>query len=362
MSEAEEQVKISGLSSSAAIDLYELIAEQMRPEQLVGAWNGLLRRQAKRTVRIKNPSTKSRVNKFYTILRNELWKCLEPRLDGVAEQLDSGEIRLTKPVQQNLPLETLRDDLAAALDKVEADEVKKAVVHPAATMPPKTKKASVQPVAPAVSATKLSSLEKSVLKGSLNSQTVTKVFESFPTMTEEDKQSLSRAAEELDAAQRKREAFVEWACRLADSQADKLKTLVGQQLWDNAVTVESHPADPMQKVVFVRSSTAPFHGVSVKCNFRAYGKHVDTKHDQMFRQLDGYKLIRSRIIKEKMHEYYVKGLEYKEGMYLKEYFVVEGELRDELSRYFVIRDGAVVEITVQEYRDHENRAAAKATK
>jgi hypothetical protein len=79
----------------------------------------------------------------------------------------------------------------------------------------------------------------------------------------------------------------------------------------------------------------------------------------MFRQLDSQRLIRSRVVQSKSHEYYVKALQYQEGMYFKGYFVVDGEERHDLARYYICRKGKIESIDEAEYRLLENQAAAR---
>ena len=152
------------------------------------------------------------------------------------------------------------------------------------------------------------------------------------------------------------------AAQFSTMKVDALRKKHGEALWSDAVTVEQYENYPLLRVIFVRSSTAPMfgtHGPTVKHDFRANGKPVTVNHEGMFRQLDNQRLIRSKVVAGKSHEYYVKALQYQEGLYFKGYFVVDGEERAELARFYVCRSGKVVTIDEAEYRRLENEAAAR---
>jgi len=310
----------SNISSNAALDFYAVVIEEMTPEQLVRTWNKHLKREAVCLARIKNEASKSRVESNYKRLRKELRTVNEELFERITDTTDEGGLRLK----------------ASAKEPAKASKASKADTL---QTPPN-----------------LTALERSILLSCpIESR------KNDLVLTEEDKKELTRMADEAMADLQKRQEFIGWACRLADSEADALKLRKGERLWDKAVTVEIFPVDPTKKIIMVRSSTAPLlgdQGPIVKHDYRANGKPVKVNHEKMFRQADQQKLIRSRVLVAKSHEYYVKCLDYQEGMYFKGYFEVNGIEQQELTRYFVVRNNNIVPINEMEYRELENKTAA----
>lgn len=341
---SNDQNDESNVASSAAISLYHLVAavglDPTIPHHLkvVEIWNRLCVAEAAQLVRLRDNSgaAKSRIGKNYTKLRYYFEKANQGYFDEKVERGDNGLLRL-----KVVPL---------SAEKLE----------PKATEPKKAAPVSgTKPVPKAPDTSKLSPTERALLLG-----TTVEELGATP-LNDDERAEIQRAAEEANALLKKQQDFVEWACRRADAEADLLRTKTGEALWTDAVTVESFPADPTMRIVFVRSSTAPLfgtHGPSVKHDFRANGVPVTVNHDLMFRQLDNQRLIRSRVIRTNFHEYYVKALKYQEDMYLKGYFRADGEDRHNLTRHYVVSGGKVRQVTDAEYREYENRAASRKKK
>jgi hypothetical protein len=315
------------VASTAAKKWHSLVAAKFSDEQIVDLWNEHVQAEANETLRQTTETGRSRTVANFKKWRRTFWNENEARLEKVVERTEVGTLRLKRPVQAKPPQ------------------------PPTLTLP---------------EGMKLSATEQAIL---LSTRKPIEAVESvLVRLDDSEATEIRRAAEEAEATERRLQDFVLWACEKADAEVDLLKTRTGEALWSNAVTVETFEPYPLLRIVFVRSSTAPMlgaHGPIVKHDFRANGKPVNTHHESMFRQLDGQRLIRSRVIAGKAHEYYVKALQYQEGMYFKGYFVVEGEERGngrwgtDLARYYVLRDGKVVSITEAEYRRLENQAAAR---
>lgn len=285
-------------------------------------------------------AAKSLVSRNYRGLRYMFEKVNNDYFDKVTEKDDGGLLRLRVSVERIDP-KTKTEKPTSVIAKVVESTVKKVAPKPV----PDT--------------SKLSPTERALL---LN--TTMEDVASIP-LNDDEKAEIQKAAEEANALLKKQQEFVEWACRRADAEADVLRTKKGEALWTDAVTVETFPSDPTMKIVFVRSSTAPLlgtHGPSVKHDFRANGIPVTVNHDLMFRQLDNQRLIRSRVIRTNYHEYYVKALQYQEDMYLRGYFRSDGEDRHNLTRYYVISNGKVRQVSETEYREYENKAASRKKK
>lgn len=328
-------------ASQGAMEFYRILAEEITPEQLVSIWNKHIQSEEKHLAKLNRQASYTMVSKNFRGLRSRIKSAIRSKLDKVV-RID-GQGRMVLVNKAALPL---------------WEEPAKAVVEQPKSQTPKVEalKSSKDE--------KLSPTEKAILLSTAgnNYGAVTFSATSLPLNQKlELEADIEKALEEVTKESKRQQDFVMWACKLADSELEKLvKKSHGEALWDNAVTVESFPAAPSQKIILVRSSTAPMrtHGPIVKHDYRAYGKAVTIHHDKMLRQLDGQRLIRSKTFKAKAHEYYVKALQYEEGMYFKGYFQVNGEDETSITRYLVVRKGKIVPITEQEYRECENRVAA----
>lgn len=322
------------IRSQAAQGWHELSAEVWSDTDIMYVWNGSVSRQTAYEAKAPTKSAKTLVVHNYQTWRDAFWKVNEVRMARTFEKMPDGTITLrstrsqAKPVAGKPPVKAIRKE-------------------------------------PTPDVTGLSETEKAILLGSrpMTPAAVTEITTVVETaaIPESERDEMLRAIEEADAAAKKQQDFMVWSGRKADSEADAMRSRKGEGLWANAVTVEAFPDDPAMKIILVRSSTAPLmgtHGPTVKHDFRANGVPVNHKHNMMIRQNNGEKLIRSRVLQPKKHEFYAKGLQYQDGMFFKGYFEVDGVEQPNLTRYYVCRGNDVTQITESEYRDLENQAAA----
>jgi hypothetical protein len=346
----ESSEKGANIASEASHALLKILSEKISDADLVDAWNMYSEKEASANVKAMLRGTKGdlRVTN-YGRLRNVWFNEIADRLNTISDVGD-GLSRQLKP-----------EFLPKAPPKPEPKPEPKPVLAKT-TAKARTAQPAVPPVPPGLDTKKLSATEQAILIGkSVQQGGGAAPIEKFLSDLDGDAaDALRKAAEEALEAERVQQDFVLWACRKADEEVEKLRQREGEGLWSNAVTVESFktPGDPLRVVLF-RSSTAPFHTSTVKHDFRANGSHVNHKHDLMFRQFDGQKLIRSKVISGKSHEYYVKALRYQEGMYIRGFFVVDGQEKDDLARHYICKNGKVVAISEMEYRDLENQAASR---
>lgn len=331
MSKAQESEQ--NVASTAAKKWHALVANKLTDEEIVDLWNGHVQAEASEMVRQTTEAGRSRTVRNYKRWRAVFWGENEARLDLTVERTEVGTLRLKQPPKK--PTNP------------------KPVVQEVST--PRVVKSTVE-----ASNTKLSATEKAILLATR--KPIEAVETVLPRLDDSDAKAMQRAAEEAEANEKRLQEYVLWACQRADAEVETLRKKHGEALWSDAVTVEQYANYPLLRVIFVRSSTAPMfgaHGPTVKHDFRANGKPVTVNHEGMFRQLDNQRLIRSKVVAGKTHEYYVKALQYQEGMYFKGYFVVDGEERAELARFYVCRSGKVITIDEAEYRRLENEAAAR---
>jgi hypothetical protein len=209
---------------------------------------------------------------------------------------------------------------------------------------------------------KLSPMEQQLMFAAAQQGTfTTEAIETIRSTLEPDViEDLMKAVEETKKTDDALAHFVVSMCRKADQHLENFCQLVGEPLWKNTITIEQDENSSL-RIILVHSSTAPLFGTKtiVKHDFRADGKPVNVHHEAMFRQLDGQRLIRSKVFIKGAHEYYVKGLQYRDGMRFKGYFEVNGLDQSHLTRYSQVQGNRVVQITEAQYRDLENQAAGK---
>lgn len=343
----------NGLGSEAAHTMYGLIVQHVPPQYLATVWNAYMDKLAEVE---KTAPPKGKLITNYKRLRYEFTRYTIDHIQSMMDVLMDGRFK----VRPEAPKKKRKPDIVELMDRV--DQV-------AEQQPPERVAADVQPTLfekpahkPEKQLPKMSETERQIMLAVSGAVHTPAPF-TLPVddLSEDDKALMVEELAKQEEHFKRHQGFVQWACRLADSEADRIQKLSGEELWKQALSVETYPEDPGMKLVFVRSSTAPMlgQGPIVRHDFRANGKHVSINHDQMFKQLDGQRLIRSRNIKAKDHVYYVKVLQYEEGMYLKGYFQVNDEVREELARYFVVEKGKIRQLnSVTEYRELENRSAS----
>ena len=333
MSTAPERESAKGLRTAGTVNLFDRLFRCLSDEEISRELRGHLDAERELALLAAEPSAKGRVIQGFNDSRRAAREALK-RLGRLQNFRDDWS--LTRDLLQ--PLLTVVRDL---------DPPPAPPSIPAWTGAPR-------PEQKALSETERAILMKTARNGKLDVETVTNA-----TINDDD--VLLQAIEEQNRQEKARTEAVTWACRKADEVCAVHASKVGEALWAEPITIEKHP-DSDRRVILVRSATAPLfgtHGPTVKFDFRANGVPVNHKHPLMFKQLDGQKLIRSRVIQKKTHEFYVKGLDYKNGMIFKGYMEVNGEEDSGLTRFYQVRGETVARITVDEYREIENRLAAK---
>lgn len=163
---------------------------------------------------------------------------------------------------------------------------------------------------------------------------------------------------EEDRARRKEEqAFIFHMCTEADRCLVDLSETKGRGL-SALARRPTIVVSGRRRAILVQSFTVPFNGAIVRRDFKANLKPVVVRHPNMFVQADGQKLIRSKVTEAKRHEFYVKGLEYVEGMILKAYIEAGRRDREDLAAYYQVRMGEIVDLSEKDYRLAENLIAA----
>lgn len=177
-------------------------------------------------------------------------------------------------------------------------------------------------------------------------------------LSEEALRDLDKAIEEDTRKKRVRSEFVLAVCQYADlrlaamceNRTEKLSKLVSRP------TIFTNGSE--HKAVVVQSFTVTRDHKTVKHDLKANGTPITVRHPDMLVQTDQQKLIRSKVITPKREEFYVKVLEYRDGMIFKGYFEVAREDKEDQSVYFQVRGDEVVQIDEKTYREAENYLAA----
>lgn len=324
----------------------DLIIDELTPEQIARVWNRHLATEGKETLQLTGAS-KSRIAQSFTDFRRVL--------------RDAFRRNLTKSVDLT-PMSS--GELASR-------------VRPAPGVPETTAPSSVDVVTPAPKPVPakvgraLSPLEQRMFVASAKAGNVAPeqvaATATDTALDPEVAELLAKAADEAQAQGQLKSDYILWACNRADEIQAAYNQREGEALWTNPILVESFPGKPDWKAVFVCSSTAPLirdpsvASPNVKHDFRANEVPVTHAHPLAFKQADGMKIIRSKVIKKGSHEYYVKALEYVDGTFFKGYFVVDGveDAQAIPPRYYQIQGMKVVRLTEQEYQACQNRLAAK---
>jgi len=158
---------------------------------------------------------------------------------------------------------------------------------------------------------------------------------------------------------RKRKDFVYHMC----STAEDLKSNLVES-WEKGDGMSTLMRAPIviekdgQRAVLVQSFTIPFKDTTVRFDWKANCRPVVVRHPNMFVQEDKQKLIRSKVFEAKKKEFYVKGLEYRNGMIFKGYVEAGHHDREDLAVYYQIQGVVVVRIPEARYREVENLIAA----
>lgn len=346
MSENSEPVNHSsretskGLRTLGTITGLDLIVGELAPEQLARVWNKLLAAEGKEAG--QSAAAKTRIAHSFRDFR---------RVFREAVRRNGGKnAALTETVSGEWGVGDISDELAALLEPAPEPEPEPAAIFARVGRP-------------------LTPLEQKMLVASAaknGSVPVTKAA-STDVFGPEVAAALARAADEAQAQNQLKSDYILWCCTRADEILRHFHELEGEDLWRTPILVESFPQHPAWKAVFVCSSTAPLirdravASPTVKHDFRANEAPVTHSHPLAFKQADGMKVIRSKVIRKGAHEYYVKALEYSEGTFFKGYFVVDG-VEDSNTippRYYKASEGRITRISEDDYKTLQNRLAAK---
>lgn len=177
-------------------------------------------------------------------------------------------------------------------------------------------------------------------------------------LTPEVEADLLRGVAEDEALKASRRDFIFLVCSKAD---ELLADLVAAE--DKGLSALMRPpvivgVEAGKRAILVQSFTVPFRGITVRHDYKANCRPVVVRHPSMFIQADSQRLVRSKVIEQKKREFYVKGLEYMNGMIFKGYVEAGKRDRDDLATFYQVRGNEVVKITEAEYRQFENLIAA----
>lgn len=335
MPEISERETARGLRTLGNLALLDLVVDELSPSQIARIWNRHLAREASETLTL-DAQPKTRVASGFLDSRRSFREAFRRTQKGALVVLElSGELRAMG-----------EEPFSSILEPIEPAPTPK---------PPEPIKAS-RP---------LSALEQRMLLTTAaktgNKPSLAVVDELDPEMARQ----LAAAADEARAQTRTTQDFIQWVCTQADALlAEHIKN-EGEALWNEPVKLQGFPEDPTKRAIFVLSSTAPLlrdesGSPSVKHDFRANEQPVTHAHPEAFKQADGMKVIRSKVIKKGGHEYYVKALNYVNGMFFKGYFVVDGVENADVvpPRYYQVRGDRVFRISEQAYKTLQNRFAA----
>jgi len=194
-------------------------------------------------------------------------------------------------------------------------------------------------------------VEQAIFGGRLAIQPDDEVHLDASTMAEIEKQQAEEKA--------KREERQRFLYTLSSEATMKLSSFDSTKGLSEMVGAPEIVEFEGKKAIFVYSYTAPRYGRKIRHDYRANGVPVTTKHPDMVMGEDGQRLIRSFETTDGAI-FYVKVLAYKDGMYFRGYFNVEGNNSDEekLTRYFQIINGKMTTITALEYQRLENMRSA----
>jgi hypothetical protein len=114
--------------------------------------------------------------------------------------------------------------------------------------------------------------------------------------------------------------------------------------------------------VLVQSFTVMRHGTHYKCDFKANNHPVTRYNSDMFVQGDSEKLIRSNRnnsnYRKGKNEFFVKGMNYKEGSIYSSYVMVDGNERPDLAIYYQLQEGQAVRVDEKRSREVETLLAS----
>lgn len=332
--ESESRETSRGLRTLGTTIGLDLLVGELTPEQVARVWNAHLASEGKETLALTGAS-RTRIAQSYTDFRRVLRDACRrhPERSRSLTFQTTGEMAVVGEGQATMP----------------------SMVEPVELAP---KPAPVKLPRP------LSPLEQRIFVVSAKGGNLPAAAPAETMLDAGIAEELARAADEAQAQSRLKSDYVLWVCTRADEILAGFQHKEGEGLWTNPILVESFPAYPSWKAVFVCSSTAPLvrnvASPTVKHDFRANEAPVTHSHPLAFKQADGMKVIRSKVIRKGAHEYYVKALNYQDGTFFKGYFVVDGQEDGQAvpPRYYQVQGNDVVTLTESGYLACQNRKAA----
>ncbi len=389
--DTSDVVKAHGLATQGTKKGLDLILAELTPAQTVRIWNAyLVAETVKPTVVGQKRMVSSFIN-FRRAFREALNR--SPNKEKVSVTV-TGELALVgedpapvpsmvEPVEA-APLPAAVSPTSTAAGKAFEDmttteklmamyqpgqKVSKIDLHGSLPVGPLKLATSNTPPPPAVPATRvLTPLEQKMMLSSAKSGTTVQV-DPRVHLDGTVHAELLAAVDEAQRERQKMQDHIQWSCTKAEELLAAHQTHEGEALWTASARLEKDPTTG-QYTLFILSSTAPLilqPGVAspvIKHDYRANDQPVTHAHQNAFRQLDGHKIIRSKVFKQGFREYYVKALYASPGMILKGYFVVDGAEDETLipPRYLQIASNTMgmvlVEITASAYQHNLARLAA----
>jgi len=322
-----------GLRTLGTTVLLDLVMKRLSPTDIAGIWNEYLAIESSETLHLSDGSKKRVANTFTD-----------------SRRVFRDAFRRARDKSEKLHLA-----MTGELEVVGQEKAEPMVVPvPVAPKP-----------APLKASRPLSALEQRMIVSSGGKVGLTPPGAVMDELDPDMARELALAADEAQQAMAVQQNFIEWTCQEADALLKEHQKNEGEALWSDPIKVRSFPADLTKKAIFVLSSTAPLMrdvagSPTVKHDFRANDQPVTHSHPEAFKQADGLKVIRSKVFKKGHHEYYVKALNYVNGMYIKGYFVVDGTEDPNTAppRFYQVRWEQAVRISAEAYQEITNRLAA----
>ena len=329
---------------------------------VIYTWNNNVEDECRDLVQTTTRAASTTIKKGYKRVRRAFWQANVEDLHTALNMTDEGLIERIPPsvVRAVAVTETQTKAVVASLS-LERSPLFQLVATSQQT-PPKTTGLShgAKPTNDKASeVASLSVTQQELLRRSMGTGFAPVVDTSASSSPGPDVTDWAKLVEETEANEREYSNFILWACTRASDELKKLTEKSGEDVWTNPITVETY--SDQYRYILVRSSTAPMfgtHGPIIRHDFRANNRHVNNRHPNMLRQADGQKLIRSKKVNGQDHEYYCKGMQYKEGAFFVGFFVSNGADQDDLARYYVCRNGKIERISKDTYETLENLSAA----
>lgn len=319
---------------------------------VIYTWNNNVGDECRDLVQTTTRAASTTIKKGYRRVRRAFWQANVEYLHATLKMTDEGLIERTPPFLPVVRVVT-ETQTKAVIANLNLE------LFPSFQLVTTSQQTSPKTISKASEYISLSVTQQELLRRSMGTGFVPILDTSASSSPVPDITDWAKLVEETEANEREYSNFILWACTRASDELKRLTEKSGEYLWTNPITVETY--SDQYRYILVRSSTAPMfgtHGPIIRHDFRANNRHVNNRHPNMLRQADGQKLIRSKKVNGQDHEYYCKGMQYKEGAFFVGFFVSNGADQDDLARYYVCRNGKIECITKDEYENLENLSAA----